>query len=127
MFLVPTLRRAYSQDSANSAINGFENELARWFGRAVEPGFSTLTEKDGVWEVSLDIPGVSREQLSIDIDGRKVKIQTQEGAPRQYASAFVLPAEVDPAASEAKLENGVLTLKLARKVEEKTSTQLTIN
>lgn len=125
MFLVPTLRRGY-QDGARPNFNGFENELARFFDHAFEPGFSSLTEKDGFWEVSIDVPGVTREQLAIDIDKRRVTVQTKEDAPRQYSSAFVLPADVDPAMSEAKLENGVLTLKLARKVEEKTSTQLEI-
>lgn len=125
MFLVPTLRRGY-QDGARPNFNGFENELSRFFDHAFEPGFSSLTEKDGFWEVSIDVPGVTREQLAIDIDKRRVTVQTKEDAPRQYSSAFVLPADVDPAMSEAKLENGVLTLKLARKVEEKTSTQLEI-
>lgn len=125
MFLVPTLRRGY-QDGARPNFNGFENELTRFFDHAFEPGFSSLTEKDGFWEVSIDVPGVTREQLAIDIDKRRVTVQTKEDAPRQYSSAFVLPADVDPAMSEAKLENGVLTLKLARKVEEKTSTQLEI-
>ena len=130
MFLVPTLRRVPVQNSVNG-VNSFENEVARWFGRfgerSLESGFSALTEKDGVWEFAIDVPGVTREQLVIDIDGRRVRIQTKEDAPRQYSSAFVLPAEVDTATSQAKLENGVLTLKLARKVEEKTSTQLAIN
>lgn len=118
MFLVP-------------ALNGFENELARRFGRmserSLEPNFSALSEKEGVWEISLDVPGVTRDQLTIEIDARRVRISTKEDAPRQYSSAFVLPAEVDATTSQASLENGVLTLKLARKAQEKAKTQLAIN
>src|SRR4029078_11983888 len=39
----------------------------------------------------------------------------ERGLPR-YERAIVLPAEVDQAASQAKVENGVLTLTLAKKV-----------
>ena len=39
----------------------------------------------------------------------------ERGLPR-YARTVCLPAEVDQAASQAKVENGVLTLTLAKKV-----------
>ena len=40
----------------------------------------------------------------------------RERAPARYARTVSLPAEVDQAASQAKFENGVLTLVLAKKV-----------
>ena len=40
----------------------------------------------------------------------------RERGAAQYARTVSLPAEVDPAASQAKVENGVLTLTLAKKV-----------
>ena len=73
-----------------------------------------FTEDDKNWTLTLDVPGVSREQLSIAIEGQGVKIETVEGAPRQYRKAYELPLNVNAAASTAKLENGVLTLTLAK-------------
>lgn len=67
------------------------------------------------WNLSLDLPGVTREQLSIDVDGAVVRIATTEGAPRQYQAAYALPEDIDAEATSAKLENGVLTLALAKK------------
>ncbi len=60
--------------------------------------------------------GIAREQLSIGIEGRIVRIETKEGATRQYKSAYELPQDIDVSASVAKLENGVLTLKLVKVV-----------
>lgn len=121
MFFIPAIQHRNE--------NHFNNSFPCWIERPdyrVESSANTLTEKDGLWEISIDVPGVSRDQLSIAIDGRKVTVSSTDNAPRQYVSSFVLPAEIDPQASEAKLENGVLSLKLARKAKENTSTTLTI-
>jgi HSP20 family protein len=82
---------------------------------------------DAGWTLSLDVPGVSREQLSIGIEGPVVRIETLADAPRTYRQAYELPQDVDAAVSTAKLENGVLTLTLAKKQPVSTATQITIN
>ncbi len=61
------------------------------------------------------------------IEGSIVRIETKEGAPRQYKQAYELPQDIDAGSSEAKLENGVLTLKLGKQVPVSRVTQLTIN
>ena len=43
-----------------------------------------------------------------------VTIETVEGAPRQYKKVYEFEQEIDAAASQAKLELGVLTLTLAK-------------
>lgn len=78
-------------------------------------GGARVEQKDDTWTLSLDVPGVAREQLAIDVDGPVVSIRTVEGAPRQYRAAYEFPAEIDAEATSAKLENGVLTLTVARK------------
>jgi len=45
-----------------------------------------------------------------------VRVASKEGAPRSYKAAYELPLDIDVASSEARLENGVLTLKLAKVV-----------
>ena len=60
------------------------------------------------------MPGVSREQIRVDIEGTQVRIETLPGAARQYRGVYELPQELDPEASTAKLENGVLHLHLAK-------------
>lgn len=85
------------------------------------------SQDETAFTLSLDVPGIAKDQLSISIEESIVRIQSKEGAPRTYRSAFELPQELDSALSEAKLENGVLTLKLAKKVAVKNTTELAIH
>jgi HSP20 family molecular chaperone IbpA len=84
-------------------------------------------DEDKHWSLSVDLPGVSREQLTIAIEGQQVKIDTVEGAPRKYAKAYEFNQDIDAAASSARLENGVLTLTLAKRLPESKATTLEIN
>jgi HSP20 family protein len=85
------------------------------------------TQDETAFTLTLDVPGIAKDQLSISIEESIVRIQSKEGAPRLYRSAFELPQELDSTLSEAKLENGVLTLKLAKKVAVKNITELAIH
>jgi len=56
-----------------------------------------------------------------------LRIESKAEAKRQFKAAYELPQDIDVAASEAKLENGVLTLKLGKLVPVSQATQLQIN
>ena len=86
-----------------------------------------LEQDDKSVTLAFDVPGITREQLSIGVEGNVVRIQTKEGAPRQYKAAYELASDIDAATSEAKLENGVLTLKLSKVVPLSKVTELAIN
>jgi HSP20 family protein len=72
------------------------------------------------------LPGVAKDQLSIQIEDAVVRIATKDGAPRQYKAAYELPQDIDAAASEARLDNGVLTLKLVKKLVASKATELAV-
>ena len=99
------------------------SSFARSFGRfgngtffnPAVPGVN-VQQDDKAWTVTLDLPGVTREELSIATEGSVVRIETKADAKRQYKAAYELPQEIDVAASGAKLDNGVLTLTLAKQV-----------
>lgn len=95
-----------------------------------------VTESNGGYVVHAEIPGVSRDDIQVTIEGNQVTIaaevkKTSEAndgeakngdrvlrSERRYGAAyrsFVLSVELDEATSEAKYENGVLELKLAKK------------
>jgi HSP20 family molecular chaperone IbpA len=77
--------------------------------------------------LTLDVPGVAKEQLSIAIEGAVVRIASKQDAPRAYSFAYELPQDIDAALSEAKLENGVLSLKLTKKVPVSNATELVVH
>lgn len=77
------------------------------------PGYS-VTQDDKATTLQLDVPGLAREQLQITIEGKQVIVKSVDGAPRRVHRAWELPADIDAAASSARLEHGVLTLTLAK-------------
>ncbi len=86
----------------------------------------TYTQDETSFTLTLDMPGIAKDQVSIAIEGAVVRISSKEGAPRRYNAAYELPLDIDTATSEAKLEHGVLTLKLVKKVPVSNAAELTI-
>ena len=102
-------------------------------------------ESDTAYTLAFDVPGATREALKVSVEGRRVTLATvapqaaeagadaketapaADAAPAErplyrertaavFARTVSLPAEVDQQASQARFENGVLTLVLAKKV-----------
>ena len=104
--------------------------LERFLSQAVQTGRNQaigVEQDDKSVTLTFDVPGVARDQLSIGVEGNVVRIQSKEGATRQYKAAYELAADIDAATSEAKLENGVLTLKLSKLVPVSKVTELAIS
>jgi len=118
------------------AESGFD-ELFRGFFRPVRvekaPAaiMMDVTEQDNAYVVRAEIPGVTKEDIQVSIEGNQVTIgaevkrekDVKDGerllrSERYYGSVyrgFTLPVEVDETTSNAKYENGVLELTLAKK------------
>lgn len=104
--------------------------LERFLNQAQLSGgqHSVVTTQDETsYTLTLDLPGIAKEQLSIGIEGNLLRLASKQGAPRAYKAAYELPQDIDVASSEARLENGVLTLKLAKAVPASRVAELTIH
>jgi HSP20 family protein len=86
-----------------------------------------VEKSDTAVTLSIDVPGLAKDQLTIAIEGDIVRIDSKADAPRSFKAAYQLADEIDAATSEAKLENGVLTLKLGKVVPTSRETLLTVN
>ncbi|MDF2466810.1 MAG: small heat shock protein-like protein [Ramlibacter sp.] len=104
MFFAPVVRTRAASPAFRSFDRSFERFVNEAFFTPAERKFD-VTQDDKAWTVTLDLPGVAREELSIDIEGAVVRIKTKAEAKRQFKAAY-----------NAKLENGVLTLTLAKQV-----------
>jgi HSP20 family protein len=132
MFYTPARRQAYVPE-----LRSFDRVLERMLSNAVTDTAPTIAARtahsaqvsqDGIFTlVTLDTPGLSREQITIEIDGNVVRLENVKDAPRQLKVAYELAQDIDVDASEARLENGVLTLKLARKEVVPTARNLMIS
>ena len=124
MFYSPAMvRRAAFNHAVN---NAFANQLNTAAPATGTPTFE-LAQDDTSYTFSFDVPGIAKEQLTIGIEGNVVRLESVAEAKRQYKAAYELPQDIDVSASEAKLENGVLTIKLAKLVPVNKVTQLPIH
>ncbi len=91
-----------------------------------------VSESNTAFTLSFDLPGLGRDEVNVSVEGRSVTIDAApaakaeaEAAPTQwlrrergaarYARKLLLPVDLDPAGATARVENGVLTLTLAKK------------
>ena len=90
-----------------------------------------VKETDKTYTVHAEIPGVSKEDIHVTLDGNVVtlsaEVKQQDSvsknekmlrSERYFGSvsrSFQLPQEIDQEQSNAKFENGVLTLTLGKK------------
>jgi len=143
MFLVPIPRtsewvRSFLFDESFDRL--FNNTPAQ----AALPRSPALdvAESGQAYTVTLDLPGVAKDNVKVSIEGRRVQIEAQadktaerkegdrvlvrERAATSYARSFVLPVELDQERCTAKLDNGVLKLELAKR-RSASATQIAIN
>lgn len=101
-----------------------------------------VKETERAYTVQAEVPGVSKEDIQISLDGNVVTLraevkqqdsQTKDEkvlrSERYFGSvsrSFQLPQDIDQSESRAKYDNGVLTLTLPKKTGGKTQ-RLTID
>lgn len=125
MFFAPVVRTRAHAPAFRSFDRSFERFVNDAFFTNSPRGFNALQD-DKAWTVTLDVPGIAREDLAINVEGPVVRIETKAEATRAFKAAYELPQDIDVDATTAKLENGVLTLVLAKKVPVSTARQIVI-
>jgi HSP20 family protein len=120
--------------------NMFEDMLApftagtsmpRWAMEGITTPRLNLTETDKDFQVQAEMPGVKKEDVKVTIENQRVTMEAEakneteqregehvvysERSTQKFMRSFTLPSDVDDAAAEAKMENGILTLTLPKK------------
>jgi HSP20 family molecular chaperone IbpA len=114
MFFAPALRsNAVMTPNRTGSDFGLERFMRDTFGGML-PAFHDVEEDDQSWTVQIDVPGVPREQLRVQISGTTLEVETDKECKRQLRAVYELPADIDAERTEARLQDGVLTLKLAK-------------
>jgi len=134
-----TLTRWQPMRDLRHAWRRFPQELDRLFGRwGVEPpawGTPAVYPLVNLWEddefvyAEAELPGLKLQDLEITVSGEnqltlegkressvpdKVGLYCQERGFGSFERVLTLPSRVDPTKVDARLENGVLTIKMAR-------------
>ena len=145
MFVVPMSRRT------SAFVHPFNHLIEERLERAYTAACAApdsrspaldVIDTDTHFTAVLDMPGVAKADVKITVVGRRVTVQAEppksdnadaainlihrERAAVSYARSFMLPADVEQAESQARLEQGVLTLTLPKRTA-RTETQITVN
>lgn len=127
MFFAPAIRTArFVPRSSDRSLERFVNDAFSGAQRSLN-GSLDVEQDDTSWTLSLDVPGLARDELTIAIEGAVVRIESKAEAKRTFKAAYEMPLDIDVSASDARLENGVLTLKLGKRVPVSNVAQLAIN
>jgi HSP20 family protein len=119
LFEDATQRRAQSEADITDEV-----ESADWYPAA------DITESDGQFVITVDLPGVDRAALDINIDDSRLTIRGTrniEATPQQRAErprgrfirSFGVPSSVDQGKIRAEYKDGVLDVILPKRTEHK--------
>jgi len=77
------------------------------------PPVDIFEDPEGI-TLQADIPGVSKEHLNVHVDGNTLLIEGE-----QYRRSFALSRELQTDSIEAKVKDGVLTVRIAKRAEDR--------
>lgn len=119
----------------------------QFFGRESDDDTSTvwaprtdLSETDGAFRIRLDVPGMTKDDIAINLQNNTLTVSGERSSERQedgeeyvrverafgnFHRTFTLPDAVDPDRVEATYDEGVLTINVP-KTEKSTRRQIEI-
>lgn len=130
--MVPVSRRRGALIAADS-FAAVDQAIDALFGRGASRGFPfrpamDVREDDDRYVLTLDVPGVARDAITVDIDDGVLRISGErahdtdagrvhrmERAVGAFTRSVDLPDAADAAAVEASLADGVLTVAIGKR------------
>lgn len=112
-------------------LNDIVNEALRNFGPTPTnraPG-AYRYENDDSYSLRLEVPGYSKEQVSLSITDRELTVSAEDAKARSnYERTISLPDTIDKTEITAKLEDGILELRFPKaKIEQATARTISID
>lgn len=130
-----------NHNNLDNFLNEFFTDFEKPFRRPANSGLFknrpavNILETNDNFQIELAAPGIRKEDIKIDVDKDVLKIsatkttEKKEGEEKKYTlrefnfstfeRTFTLPETIDNQAINAKFENGILVLTLAKKEEAK--------
>lgn len=119
-----------TRTSSEVQTQGQTQSQARRAERSIRPPADVYEDVEGI-TLHLDMPGVSKERLTVKADKDTLSIEGEvqltlpqgmealyaEVQSTHYARSFTLSGELDADKAEASLRDGVLTLRIPKRAE----------
>jgi HSP20 family protein len=122
------------EEQLGKLVTAVEQQLAPEVVAAPAPAWTPRAfawQHDAAFELAIDMPGVPRERIELSIEGPRLAVRGERPTPwgdgetrspetceaplGRFARTFVLPELVDPAQITARLDAGVLRVRIARR------------
>lgn len=126
MVLQDRMNRLFEDATQRRGQSGNEDELERadWTPAA------DIYETETGFMIALDLPGIKRDALEIDIDDNRLvvkgvrvvddsKTRRSERPRGKFVRTFAVPASIDQAKIGAEYKDGVLQIRLPKRTEQK--------
>ena len=112
------MRRDDREDPFGDIFDEIERMMQGMTGGLDDAGFRSEThvdvyEEDDLVRLVADLPGISKDQLSLQCDGKTLTISAASDR-REYDERVRLPVSVDEHSAEATFNNGVLNVTFER-------------
>ncbi len=122
-----TLTLARNAAIAHTLCDEFESGIERSLHPHPFKPVADIHEVDGAWLLRVDLPGVSREDFTLETNEAALTLSGMRRAPEvtsgfhysetgygRFSRAFSLPRNVDRNAIDTRFENGVLEIRQQR-------------
>jgi|ERR1700752_142422 len=117
-------------EDATQRRNQGETNTGDEFERADWTPAADIYETEGGYTIAMDLPGIDREALEIDVDDNRLIVrgtratseskQHRSERPRgKFLRTFSVPGSVDQGKIGAEYKDGVLQIRLPRRSEQK--------
>jgi HSP20 family protein len=134
MYFTPVSSALRARLACAPSVRSWDHSVERFLqhafaapARTAPAADASTGQDDKAYRLSLDLPGVAKEHLTVQIEANQVRVETLPEASRTYQVAYEFALNIDAASSEAKFENGVLTLKLAKQLPQSNAVKLAVN
>jgi HSP20 family molecular chaperone IbpA len=103
-----------AQNSLEPAVDRF---IARAFDIPVWSGGADVRELADRAEITVDVPGVKPDQISVAAEHRTLTVKVERDGRAPYVRQYTIGTKYDLTQVQARLELGVLTLSLPKAAE----------
>ncbi len=116
MFMYPTIKNKQKLPFS-TLLTEFLNENDLFFNESVKEKYG-VEEKDDKLVYEILIPGFSKEEISLEVENRKLKVtgkKEKESFIKNQTQVFLVPESYDVSKMEASLKDGVLSIFIEKK------------
>lgn len=116
--------KPYFQEFGN--MPGMKREKAHIIQKDVREPITDVTEAKDKSYFTFELPGISKENIELNVSSRNITVNVKEGT-RKYYKSIDLDYEVRPETATAKFINGILDVTLEKATKEGAGKSISID